>query len=268
MSPKKQPALRFDAAPDKAIALRKEVINWMAQYLEHSEYQGFVLGMSGGVDSSTLAMLARDAALIYKKNVLALMLPIEDSEMEVQHVKDQCNRFEIRLEVAPLQAAFGALKHSLPITQRSVIDTNLKARLRECALYYHSNINNYLVLSTVNSGEFSTGYFPKHGVAGDLMPFATLLKQEIREIARTYGLPEKVVMAKASGCVVGRTAEEEWGFSEDELDEFSQAIECGEDAVWSLKGISRDNKDRFLTMHRNSHHKRTGFPVFRRASSR
>lgn len=247
------------------LTLRQELVEWLSQFLEHSQSRGFVIGMSGGVDSSTLAMLARDAAKQSHRELLGLMLPIDNAEMQEPHAKNQCGKFGIAFEVVPLQPSFASLKDEMPVAPEPVLDTNLKARLRECALYYYANLNNYLVLSTVNAGEYTTGYFPKHGVAGDLMPFATLLKREIRDIARSYGLPEAVVTAKASGCVAGRSAEEEWGFSEDELDNFVRAYELGEHAVWALKTVSETKKSEFLKMHRTSHHKRLPFPIFHRS---
>ena len=245
-------------------ALREELVKWMAEYLEHSGKEGFVLGMSGGVDSSVLALLARDAAKCMEKSFIALIMPINNDYYDEFSAKQICEQFGIDYRVIDLKGVYDLWLDVLPdASDRPVVYTNLKARSREAALYYFANHSDLLVLGTVNKGELSIGYFPKNASAGDLLPLASLLKREVRELGRMYGVNEHIVTAKASGCIWAKTAEQEWEFSEDDLDQMASALsEAGQEGVLRIEGIHADIKEKFLKMHRESAHKRVFYPLF------
>lgn len=245
-------------------ALGNGIITWLSDYLESSGKAGYVLGMSGGVDSSVLTLLARDAVRMRDKKLLALILPIDNDYYDQKVATDICNEYDVESLLINLKETYEAWKPLLLEATNLVVYTNLKARLREGTIYYYANEMDLLVLGTVNKPEFTIGYFPKNASAGDLLPQADLLKMEIRAIGESYGLPDEVVNAKASGCIWAATAEEEWGIDEDELDELVIALEGGEEAVLTYVGISDEKKRRFLEMHRESAHKREYYPMFLR----
>ncbi len=261
-----KPAIRN--VPSETLSLRESLVSWMSGYLEKSGKSGFVLGLSGGVDSSVLALLARDATQRSGKRLLALLLPINSDYYDEKTAREVCEKYGIEYKVMDLKPVYDSWRGILPEAEDPVVHTNLKARLRESAMYYCANSMNLLVLGTVNKGELAIGYFPKNASAGDLLPLGDILKREIRDIGASYELPEHVVQAKASGCIWAATAEEEWGFSEDELDEMVFALDAGPDTVMRLNRIDKDKRLRFLEIHRESAHKREYYPIFRRRNDK
>ncbi len=250
---------------NRILRLRSELIDWMAEYLRVSGKAGYVLGMSGGIDSTVLALLARDAAARLDKKLLALILPIDNDYYDQESATAICNRYGIDSLVVDLKGVCEQWTSQLPAARDPVAYTNLKARLRSGTLYYYANDMDLLVLGTVNKPEFTIGYFPKNASAGDLMPQADLLKREIRAIGEGYGLPQYLVNAKASGCIWAETAEEEWGMSEDELDDLVDALSHGEKAVMACDEISYEKRCRFLDMYRESAHKRKYYPMYKKS---
>lgn len=250
-----------------ASALSNELVIWLSDYLHKSGKSGFVLGMSGGLDSSVLALVAREAVARTGQRLLALILPIDDDYYDESTATQVCEQFDIDYQVIDLKPVCEIWRDILPETKACpVVYTNLKARTRETALYHRANSDNLLVLGTVNKGELMIGYFPKNASAGDVLPLADLLKSEIRELGRHYGMPEHVVTAKASGCIWARTAEEEWGFTENDLDQMIVALHHGgPDAVQRLPGIAQNKAEHFVQLHAESAHKRAFYPIFRLA---
>jgi NAD+ synthase len=249
----------------EVLTIREKIVNWLRNYLLESKKEGYILGLSGGVDSTVIALLAREAVERTGKKLLALILPINNDYYDEEMAVSVCKQFDINYKVINMEDNFNLLKSTVNNTaSRPIVYTNLKARLRECAIYYYANNSDYLVLGTVNKGEFTIGYFPKNATAGDLLPIADLLKSEIREIGRSYGLTEEIVQRKASGCIWASTAEEEWGFTEEDLDMMLVALKQGEDTVRTLHGIPQEKKEMFLTLYKDSKHKRKFYPIFKK----
>ena len=103
------------------------------------------------------------------------------------------------------------------------------------------------------------GYFPKNASAGDLLPMAKLSKKAIRGIAGTYGVAKKDRNRKASGCNFAPTAEEEWGFTEDDLDKMCDAMSGDQHAMDTLPKAKRLE---FAKRNTASQHKRAFYPIF------
>jgi NAD+ synthase len=246
--------------------LRRRVVAWLSDYLRTSGKAGFVIGLSGGIDSLTLALLAQEAASTCDASLLALVLRLDE---DVDYAD---NDLALRLagshglpyEVLDLTGAYHSYKQSLFAAADPVAYTNLKARLRSSTLYYYANCRNLLVLGTVNRGEFMIGYFPKNASAGDIMPMADLSKHNIRDIAGTYNVTDEIRLRKASGCVHGEIAEEEWGFTEDELD-----VMCDDTMHPPDEGhhpVPSGVRSRFSRLLRSSKHKREFYPMFFQSS--
>jgi len=249
--------------------LRGRIVEWLRNYITHSHKDGYVLGMSGGIDSTVLALLSKEATVPVDKKVLGLILPVSingpdyyDSSIAEKVAKD----FDIPYKVIDLGSVYASILTLIERNAPNVSYTNIKARLRSAILYFYANMMNYLVLGTVNKGEFYIGYFPKNSSAGDIMPLADLLKSDIRDIGRSYGLSEDLCNRKASGCVWGVTAEEEWGFNENELDRMVVGIDShGEEGFLdNLPDICLDKKEYFLSKYKESKHKREFYPIFKK----
>lgn len=245
------------------LELKNNLINWLKDYLVNSQKEGYVLGLSGGIDSAVTALLAKDAVDKIGKNLLTLLLPINNDYYDEKTAISICNQYNLKYKIVNMTSAYNVLKTTLNNSvDKPVVYTNLKARLRECTIYFHANNLNYLVLGTINKGEYTIGYFPKNATAGDILPLADLLKNELREIGKSYGLRDEIVTRKASGCVLAKTAEEEWGFTEDELDTMVSHFDGSDESLKSLKEIIPEKKERFLNAYRTSLHKRRFYPIF------
>ncbi len=250
----------------EVLSIRQDIVKWLKNYLLKNKKDGFVIGMSGGIDSSVLTLLAKEAVDEINKGILALVLPINNDYYDEKTAIFICKKFNVEYKTINLASNYESLKNILSDTSvvQPVSYTNLKARLRSTVLYFHANQTNYLVLGTVNKGEFTIGYFPKNASAGDMLPMADLLKKEIREIAESYGLPKEIVNSKASGCIWAKTAEEEWGFTEEELDKMLETIDKDENALYKLKDIPKEKVKKFLEAYHKSAHKRCFYPMYKK----
>jgi NAD+ synthase len=246
--------------------LKDKIVKWLREYLIKSGKNGFVVGLSGGVDSSVIALLAREAVDEINKHLLCLLLPIRNAYVDYYDeklAKEVVEKFSLPYKIIDLTPIYNLLISNLDKARNQECYSNLKARLRMSVIYYYANMLGYLVLGTINKGEFYIGYFPKNASAGDILPIADLLKREVRIIAKAYGLPEYIVQKKASGCVWANTAEEEWGFSEDELDTMIEIYDkYKEEGLRNLSTIEHHKIEIFLNKMKESYHKREFYPIF------
>jgi NAD+ synthase len=198
--------------------------------------RGFVVGLSGGVDSALVLRLAQLAA---PHATLGLMLPCHSDPEDEEHAALIAERFSVPTQRIDLSRAYDAVIASLQPQVRAIPDhmlhapigdrlrarlplANVKPRLRMTALYFAANSLQYLVAGASNRAELAVGYFTKYGDgAADLLPLAGLVKSEVRALARELGVPPPVVDRTASaGLWIGQTDEEEMGFTYDELERY------------------------------------------------
>ena len=241
--------------------LHDQIADWLAEKLALAGAKGFVLGLSGGVDSATAAALALRA--VGPASVLGALLPCHSEPIDGRLGQQVADAFGIPTVTVPLDGAFDALIENLPPTQHRLAAANIKPRLRMTALYYLAQTNSYLVLGAGNKTELLVGYFTKHGDSGaDLLPLADLYKTEVWELARDLGVPAEVVTRPPSaGLWPGQTDEDELGITYRELDRILQAIEVGE-----TDDIPGPKLERVEEMMVSSAHKRAMPPIFKRPS--
>jgi NAD+ synthase len=239
----------------------------MRGQLAASGARGFVIGLSGGVDSAVVARLAQLAS---RGNVVAAILPAHsdpDDERDAMAIANHFSLPTVRIDLsdvydattAALQPALPALPLQSPSRPEDPMHArrplaNLKPRLRMTALYFLADRLEYLVAGTGNRSELAIGYFTKHGDgAGDLMPLGRLLKSEVRALARALGVPARIVERTSSaGLWIGQTDEEEIGFSYADLERY---LEEGP------QGVSPALAMRIERLIRSSEHKRSLPPV-------
>jgi len=203
----------------------EKIVQWLRDKVKEARAKGLVVGMSGGVDSSVVAVLAKKAM---GEDMLGLLMPCHSNPQDLEHAKLVAERFGIRTETVDLTPVFDRLIESLP-PGNEIARANLKPRLRMLTLYYYANSLNYLVAGTGNKSEISVGYYTKYGDGGvDLLPIGGLYKTQVRELARALGIPE-IIIAKppSAGLWEGQTDEGEMGITYEDLDRTLQALEAG-----------------------------------------
>jgi len=203
--------------------LAEKLVSWIRDQVMAAGCKGVVVGMSGGLDSSVLAVLCFRA---FPQSMLGILMPCYNSQEETEHAQMVANQFSIPNEKIALDTVFDALLKVLLAGSEpgisQVAKGNLKARLRMLILYYFANQLNYMVAGTSNRSELSVGYFTKYGDGGvDIMPLGNLVKGEVKELARFLGIPQPIIDKPPSADLwEGQTDEVELGFSYDELDHY------------------------------------------------
>lgn len=181
------------------------ITDWLKDYLQNSRAKGYVVGVSGGVDSALVSILcARTGA-----PVLCLTMPIHQAASHVGRAEEQCAFLvkeypNVRVENIDLTAPFDALAQVLSRSDdRKMYDlalANTRSRLRMTALYQAAAVRGYLVVGTGNKIEdFGVGFFTKWGDGGvDLSPIGDLTKTQVYELAGYLGVPQSILDAEPS----------------------------------------------------------------------
>jgi len=240
------------------MTLPDQIAAWLREQLATAGADGFVFGLSGGVDSAVAAALAVRA--VCPERVLAAFLPCHSLPEDARLGLLVAETFGIPTVTVDLSAAYDALTAALPPSDHRLAAANVKPRLRMIAWYYLSNSRNYLVLGSGNKTELAVGYFTKWGDGGvDLLPLGDLSKTQVWELARELGVPQEVVERPPSaGLWPGQTDEGEMGITYRELDRVLAAIETGDTA-----SIEPATLEKVQGMVARSAHKRAMPPVFR-----
>lgn len=204
--------------------LAENLVGWLQGEVEAAGCKGVVFGLSGGVDSATVAVLSRRA---FRQNHLALILPVHSDPRDREDAHLVVEEFQLSHREISLTAVFDLLLEALAEGSfdpgaPDLPVSNLKPRLRMAVLYYFANKNRYLVVGTGNRSELSVGYFTKYGDGGvDLLPLGHLVKHEVRELAAHLGVPHSIIeKAPSAGIWRGQTDEGELGLSYEDLDRY------------------------------------------------
>ncbi len=253
----------------KAEAINEHIVNWLRTYATNARVKGFVVGISGGIDSAVTSTLCAQTGL----PTLCVEMPIHQAESHVsrakQHIKLLKERFNNITEAeANLTKVFDDFKALVPEgqTQHSTDLTlaNTRARLRMATLYYFAGINNALVAGTGNKVEdFGVGYYTKYGDGGvDLSPIADLTKTEVRKLARHLGVHDAILVAKPTDGLFGddRSDEDQLGATYEELEWAMTQIEKGLDAA-DFDGREKEVLTIYKTLNTVNQHKMQPIPV-------
>ena len=240
------------------------IVNWMEDYIENSGGGGYVIGLSGGVDSSVVAALAVRA--LGKDNVHGLIMPIESDEADKEDAILVANTLGIKYDVVDLTDAFHGMMNAYPysmVKDELVFLANIKARLRMAMLYGYAGEWNYLVAGTGNRSEDLIGYFTKYGDgAADILPIGEFYKWEIRGMAKVLGLSDKIAdRVSTAGLWKGQTDEEELGITYKVLDNILMFYDGKID---SLSDEAKDKVDYVKGLIVKNKHKRKYPPMYKR----
>jgi NAD+ synthase len=172
------------------------IVRFIKEYIENAGAKGIVLGLSGGVDSATIAALASKA--IGGENVLALLLPEKETfkQKDIDDAYTVAKQFGLQTQVCDMTEALEATYKSIPIFDpNDLCKGNIKARTRMIFLYYYANRQTRIVCGTSDKSETMMGYFTKWGdAAADLAPIIDLYKTQVRKLAINLGIPTELAM--------------------------------------------------------------------------
>jgi NAD+ synthase len=244
-------------------SFREEQVAIVQAFLRHhwedSGRDGFVLGMSGGLDSSVTAKLSAEA--IGAAHVLGLALPLSNGGTEERDAKDWAKELDIRFqrtEIGPMvDAIVGAL--AIPPDDR-IGRGNVHARVRMMALYQVARSENRVVIGTSNKSEYLSGNFTKFGDGGcDFAPLGDLYKTQVLGMARHLGLPKRILeKVPSAGLWEGQTDEGELGIAYKDLDRIllGLELEMSPEEIVSRTGLSKSTVERVVNLVGRSVHKR------------
>ncbi|MFV5688584.1 NAD(+) synthase [Flavobacterium sp. ZT3R25] len=245
------------------------IVNWLKTYAENAKVNGFVIGISGGVDSAVTSTLCAQTGL----QVLCVEMPIHQPHSHVtrgrEHIDQLKNRFPNVTSVeADLTYVFESFKKIVPENVDShklhLSQANTRARLRMTTLYYFAGIYGLLVAGTGNKVEdFGVGFYTKYGDGGvDLSPIADLLKSEVYSLGAYLEVPDSILKASPSDGLFGdeRTDEDQLGASYDELEWAMNEDEAGKSAT-NFTGREKVVFEIYKRLNTANKHKMNAIPV-------
>jgi NAD+ synthase len=170
----------------RTTAVIDHITSWLKDYCTTNHQRGFVVGVSGGIDSAVTSALCARTGL----HTLCVEMPIHQAQSHVTRALEHVARLQeahsnVILERIDLTPTFDTLERALPDSANEAMHqlalANTRARLRMTTLYYLAGVHGYLVAGTGNKIEdFGVGFFTKYGDGGvDLSPIADLTKSEV-----------------------------------------------------------------------------------------
>lgn len=201
------------------------IVAWLKEYQEKSKVDGFIIGVSGGVDSALTSTLC---ALTGAK-VILLNMPIRQTSAEYnraqEHIQDLTQRFSnVSAFEIPLTDLFTTFESLMPFQTKdqALAMANSRSRLRMTTLYAIGQANRCLVAGTGNRVEdFGVGFFTKYGDGGvDVSPIADLTKTEVFQLAESVNVVHSILTAAPTDGLWedGRSDEDQIGASYPELE--------------------------------------------------
>ena len=207
--------------------INQHIVKWLLDYATNAKVKGFVVGISGGIDSALTSTLCAQTGL----PTLCVEMPIHQAESHVNRANEHIDQLKKRFpnvfnKRADLTPIFETFKNQVPSSENEAVLNlslaNTRARLRMTTLYYFAGIHGLLVAGTGNKVEdFGVGFFTKYGDGGvDISPIADLMKSEVRQLATFLKVPESILKAKPTDGLFGddRSDEDQIGANYDELE--------------------------------------------------
>jgi len=250
-------------------AVIRHIADWLKNYAAAAHAKGFVVGVSGGIDSAVVSAIAARTGL----KALLLEMPIRQKADQVSRAQEHIRRLEqafpnvsgMRVDLTPTFDTFAADvevdETEFPAKQLAL--ANARSRLRMLTLYYYGQLNGLLVTGTGNKIEdFGVGFFTKYGDGGvDISPIADLTKTQIYQIAAELNIAESIQKAVPTDGLwdTERTDEEQMGASYPEL-EWAMSV-YGTHRPEDFEGRQREVLEIYTRLHKAMQHKVNPIPV-------
>ncbi len=266
-----QPELPVEELP----TITRILVKSIQTRVEKVGAKGGIVALSGGIDSSLVALLTQQAL---GDRMLALIMPEEGitPEWDLRDALNLVKQHQIPYRLIPINEAVALFQTYMPEDDfpegvKRLAMANVKPRVRMILNYLYANLMGYLVVGTSNKTELLLGYGTKYGdLAADLYPIGDLYKTQVWQLAEYLGLPANIIKKKPSaGLWKGQTDEEELGHTYAEID---RVLYCLVDLELSVRetsqvlGIAEEAVlDIYQRVIRNEHKRRT--PTITRISS-
>jgi len=245
------------------------IVNWLKEYAQKANAKGFVIGVSGGIDSALTSTLCAKTGL----DLLCLEMPIHQADSQVSRALNhidwlQKNFKTVTTEQVNLTPVFDSLVAAFPTVEneddRFMTLANTRARLRMTSLYYFAALRGYLVAGTGNKVEdFGVGFYTKYGDGGvDLSPIADLFKTEVYELAAHLNINKEILEAAPTDGLWGddRTDEDQIGASYPEL-EWAMQMDAKGKTSEDFEGRQQEVFTIYKRLNTANQHKMNPIPV-------
>jgi len=245
------------------------IVAWLKDYATNAKMKGFVIGISGGIDSAVTSTLCAKTGL----KLLCLEMPIHQEQNQedraARHISWLGKNFDkVEKQPVDLTPVFDSFVNAVPDVvneeNRFMSLANTRARLRMTTLYYFAALNGYLVAGTGNKVEdFGVGFYTKYGDGGvDLSPIADLVKTEVYELAAYLGVNDEILKAAPTDGLWGddRTDEDQIGASYPELEWAMKMQELGK-MVEDFTGREKQVYKIYVRLNTMNQHKMNPIPI-------
>lgn len=245
------------------------IVKWLKEYATNAKANGFVVGVSGGIDSAVTSTLCAQTGL----TTICVEMPIHQESSQVSRGKEHIEKLKAKYSNVTniendLTEVFESFKNAVPSsnykTKFDLSLANSRARLRMTTLYYHAGIHGLLVAGTGNKVEdFGVGFYTKYGDGGvDLSPIADLMKSEVYELGEYLQIPQSILTAPPTDGLFGdsRTDEDQLGASYDEL-EWAMTIKEGDFNTDCFSAREKEVYSIYTKLNTANQHKMNAIPV-------
>ena len=243
------------------------IVSWIKNYKEVNGVNGFVVGVSGGIDSALTSTLCAMTGI----NTLCLNMPIRQKEEQYNRANNHINWLKNKFKNVnsidiDLTKVFNEFKSTVEnnSSENNLALANSRSRIRMTTLYYYSGINNSIVVGTGNKVEdFGIGFYTKYGDGGvDISPIADLMKSEVFKISKALQINDEIIDAKPTDGLWDddRSDEDQIGATYNDLELIMNILENGVDPdeiAEELKG----KYDIYIKHHMANKHKMIGIPI-------
>ncbi|MFO7963987.1 MAG: NAD(+) synthase [Desulfobacterales bacterium] len=244
----------------------RHIVSWLDDYCRTSGMNGFVVGVSGGIDSAVVSTLCART----ERAVLAMNMPIYQSSRQEtlsdRHIGDLKKRYSnVERVKIDLTKVVQSLEHVLPKgIQDGLTMANMRSRIRMVTLYAFAGHHRMLVVGTGNKVEdFGVGFFTKYGDGGvDISPIGDLYKSEVYELGRTLGVDRDILnVAPTDGLWMdNRTDESQIGASYEEL-EWAMKVDRHATREENLSDRQKEVLEIYRNFNETNRHKMEPVPV-------
>ncbi len=260
------------------------ITDWLKEYAINSKQRGYVIGVSGGIDSAVVSTLCAKTGL----PVIVVSMPIHQESSQIsrsnEHMnwltKNYTNVKQFEFDLTSVYDAFftklsgeihftGVAKNDTDVSDKMFLTlANTRARLRMSTLYSIAGLNNMLVAGTGNKVEdFGVGFFTKYGDGGiDVSPIGELMKSEVYNLGHDLGINSDILSARPTDGLWadGRTDEDQIGATYDELEwamNVQEQLGNNSESMYEMNDRQKQVWDIYISRHRANSHKMCMPPV-------